>query len=233
MPRGRQLSQLLNQLQAEAGMSLLPASAVSSRDHRTQILNRVQARLYAAYDWDFAFIKRDVALTAGMRFANLPVDIDFDRVNQANISQGTAGDDWRPLGYGIGDGCYRASGEGVQGCPERWAPAEEKQFELWPTPDGDYRVRFRGVKVLPLMVEDADRAVLDDTLIVLHAAAEVMKRAKLPDWEDKLREAQLHFTRLRSMSGANKRAPFVMGGGISGLAGDYQPPPVRGLDYMT
>jgi hypothetical protein len=94
-------------------------------------------------------------------------------------------------------------------------------------------MRFRGLKVLPLMVNNADRAVLDDTLIVLYAASELMKRQKLPDWEDKQREAQMHFTRLRSFSGGNKRGSIVMGGGITGLIGDAQPRPVRGLDYMT
>jgi hypothetical protein len=233
MARGRQLSQLLNQLQAEAGMSLLPASSVSSRDSRVQLLNRVQARLYAAYDWDFVYIKRDVLMPINTRYATLPVDIDFDRVNQANISQGTNSNEWRGLGYGIGDGDYRQTGEGEKGCPQKWAPTEGGLYEVWPVPDGTYRIRFRGVKVLPPMVNDSDRAVLDDTLIVLHAASELMKRAKLLDWEDKLRDGQAHFMRLRSFSGGNKRASFIMGGGISGLPGDYQTRPVRGLDYMT
>lgn len=214
-------------------MSLLPASSTSSRDHRVQLLNRVQARFYAAFDWDFAFIKRDVAMTQGTRFAPLPGDIDFDRVNSTAISQGTASDDWRPLGYGITEREYAQTGEGVQGAPQKWAPAEGGVFELWPVPDDTYRMRFRGVQVLPLMVNNSDRAVLDDTLLVLYAASELMKRQKLPDWEDKQREAQLHFTRLRSFSGGNKRAPIVMGGGVSGLIGDYQRPPIRGLDYMT
>lgn len=231
MARGRQLSQLLNQLQAEAGMSLLPASAVSTRDHRVQLLNRVQARLYAAYDWDFAWIKRDVATPVGTRYANLPADIDFGRVNQAWITeQGSS--DWRELGYGITEANYRCTSEGEQGCPQRWGPNEDLGFELWPVPDNDYSVRFRGCKVLPLMVEPADRAVLDDTLIVLHAASEIMKRAKLPDWEDKQREAQMHFMRLRAQVGGNKRRSTIMGGGWSGLIGDRPAPQVPGLDYI-
>src|SRR5882672_3765273 len=94
MARGRQLSQLLDQLQAEAGMSLLPASATSSKDHRVQVLNRVQDRLYKAFDWDFAFIKRDVPTVIGDRYLNLPADIELERVNYVRISNGTAGNDW-------------------------------------------------------------------------------------------------------------------------------------------
>jgi len=93
MARGRQLSQLLDQLQAEAGMSLLPASATSSKDHRVQVLNRVQDRLYKAFDWDFAFIKRDVPTVIGDRYLNLPADIELERVNYVRISNGTAGND--------------------------------------------------------------------------------------------------------------------------------------------
>lgn len=233
MARNQQLSQLLNQLQAESGMSTLPASAVSTKEHRIQLLNRTQARLHAAFDWDFLFIKRDVQMNQGQRWGSFPSDMVFERVNQAVIQEAAPGSTWRGLGYGITEGDYNATAEGTQGCVQRWAPAENAQFELWPVPDQDYVVRFRGIKSLTLMVNENDRAMLDDTLIVLHAAAELMKRMKLPDWEDKQREAQLHFTRLRSMNGGNKRRPFINGGAQSGLIGDARSNPVRGLDYMT
>ena len=233
MARGRQLSQLLNQLQAEVGMSLLPASGVSSREHRVQLINRTQDRLYRSYDWDFAAIKRDVAVAQGGRYYNLPVDLELERIAYAAISQGTNSSNWRELGYGITESEYQQTAEGSQGSPQRWGPAENGQFEIWPVADGNYRVRFRGLKVLPLLVNDADRAVLDDTLLVMYAAAEMMKRQKLSDWEDKLREGQLHFTRLRAQLGGNKRRSFVNGGGVHGLVGDRTPVPVPGLDYMT
>jgi hypothetical protein len=232
MARGRQLSQLLDALQAEAGMSLLPASATSSKDHRIQLLNRVQDRLYKAFDWDFAFVKRDVAVTAGNRILNLPTDLELERINEAWISNGPDGNDWRPLGFGIGEAQYRSIQENERGMPQTWSPAEDDKFEIWPSADASYRVRFRGAKRLPLMVNPSDRAVLDDTLIVLFAASEMMKRQKLLDSEDKLREATLHFTRLRAMNGGTKRSPFVMGGGTSGLVGDAHRRPVQGLDYI-
>lgn len=230
MARGRQLSQLLNQLQAEAGMSVLPSSSVSSRDHRVQLLNRVQARLYAAFDWDFAFIKRDMDVIAGERRVGQPADVEFDRTSYCALA--TFGrNDWRELAYGINEANYRQVAEGEQGEPLAWAPSEG-WVELWPTPDNHYTLRFRGYRTLPLMVDTDDRALLDDTLIVLFAASELMKRAKLPDWEDKLREAQLHFNRLRAQTGGNKRPSFVTGGGHSGLIADVGQYPVRGLDYI-
>lgn len=231
MARARTLNQLLNSLQAEAGMSLLPASAVSTRDHRVQLLNRVQARFYAAWDWDFAWVKRDVSVVKGDRYLNLPNDLDFERANQTWLTEAGASD-WRQLGYGVTEAQYRVTWEGTEGCPQRWGPSEGGQFELWPVADNSYTVRFRGCKVCPLMVNDSDRAVLDDMLIVLHAASEVMKRAKLPDWEDKLREGQTHFKSLRAQTGGNKRRPIVSGGGISGLIGDAPRTPVPGLDYI-
>lgn len=231
MARGRQLSQLLNQLQAEAGMSLLPASSVSSKEHRIQLLNRTQARLYASFDWDFALIKRDTDLGQGARYVGQPADMDFERTDYCAIAvAGTS--DWRRLDYGINEAHYRQVAEGTEGSPQRWGPSEGGFIEIWPVPDDAYTLRFRGYQLLPVMVDESDRAILDDTLIVLFAAAELMKRAKLPDYEDKQREAQLHFTRLRSQMGGNKRDPFVNGGGMTGLIGDYQVPPVRGLDYV-
>lgn len=233
MARGRTLGQLLTALQAEAGMSLLPASGVSTRDHRIQLLNRVQARLYSAWDWDFAMNRWPVRPAVGTRFSPLPSELDFERINEvwiANLSNAV----WRVLGYGITNANYNQIAEGTRGEPRRWAPANAPpgNFELWPVPDAAYEVRFYGAAVLPLLVNDGDRAVLDDNLIVLHAASELMKRAKLPDWEDKLREGQQLFLRLRSQTGGNKRRPFVSGGGMTGLIGDAQRPPVRGLDYM-
>jgi hypothetical protein len=232
MARGRQLSQLVSALQAETGLSLLPASGTSSYDHRVQIINRVQARLYSAWEWDFAFVKRDLPVVAGDRFLSFPVDLDFERIQWVAISSGTNSSDWRQLGYGIGEGAYRSTAEGDQGNPQRWGHSEGSKLELWPVADGPYRVRVRGALNLPLLVQPSDRAILDDTLIVLTAAAELLKRAKLGDWEDKQREAQLHFTRLRGQVSGNKRAPFVNGGGVSGLIGDVQPRAVRGIDYI-
>jgi len=233
MARGRQLSQLLTQLQGETGMSMLPASSVTSREHRVQVLNRTQARLYAAFDWDFAFSWRDVRVEAGDRRFGQPADLDFERVNYCAIKTlGEGNNDWQELAYGINESSFIQIGEDVQGRPMRWAPAEEGKVELWPVPDAEYTVRLRGVLTLPLMVDSDDRAVLDDTLIVLFAASELLKRAKLPDWEDKAREAQLHFTRLRAQNGGNKRASFISGGAVSGLVGDYVPPLRRGIDYV-
>ena len=233
MARNTSLSQLLTQLQAEVGLSLLPASGTSSKDHRIQLLNRVQDRLYRSFDWDFSVIRRDVPVVKGDRFLTFPSSIDLERIDVATMSTTANGNDWRELGYGIGDGDYRQQAEGDQGSPLKWAPYEGGKFELWPAADGPYRVRFWGVATLVKMVADSDRAILDDTLIVLHAASEVLKRQKAPDWEDKLRDAQVHLTRLRAQMGGNKRAPFVMGGGVSGLIGDASPPPVQGLDYIS
>lgn len=233
MARGQQLSQLLQQLQAEVGLSLAPNTGLSTTDHRIQLLNRWQARLYAAFDWDFAFVKRDVAVAVRDRLLQFPADLELERIDVSSIATGTANNDWRELGYGIGEAQYRLTDENAIGCPQRWAPAEGGKFEIWPSADGPYRVRFRGAAQLQKMVNSSDRAVLDDTLIVLHAASEVLKRQKAPDWEDKLREAQMHFTRLRSMLGGNKRRSFVSGGGVSGLIGDRPRPLVPGLDYIA
>lgn len=230
MARGRTLNQLLTQLQAEAGMSLLPASGVSTRDHRVQLLNRVQARLYGAFDWEFAFTREDVIVSQGAAVYPMPSTIDFDRINQVNIAPVNT-DDWRPLGYRATDADYRVQSEGSQGAPQKWTP-QDTNFVLWPTPDAGYRIRFRGARVLPLMVNDSDRAVLDDTLIVMHAASELMKRAKLPDYEDKLREGQMQFQRLKAQQSGNKRQPIINGGGQTGLIGDSGPRLVPGLDYI-
>ena len=60
-------------------------------------------------------------------------------------------------------------------------------------------------------VAAADTADLDDQLIVLYTAAEVLTRQKQGDAQNKLAQAQAHYQRLKARMA--KTDTFVIGGG--------------------
>ena len=55
----------------------------------------------------------------------------------------------------------------------------------------------------------SDTADLDDQLIVLFAASELLTRQKSPDAQLKQQQAQIHYQRLRAR--LSKSEPFVLG----------------------
>ena len=72
-------------------------------------------------------------------------------------------------------------------------------------------IKVTGIKNLSNLVADSDTADLDDQLIVLYAAAEVLTRQKQSDANNKLGQAQAHYARLKARMA--KTETFVISGG--------------------
>lgn len=216
MARGTQLSALVDALRAEIGASTNVAMGVNMLPSLKQLLNRTQQQLWESFDWPFAFIERDEPLLNGQRYYTFDNDIDFGRISEAHVRYS---DSWRPLVYGIGIEQYNSSdssdGEKEDPCTN-WRHYEGNQFEVWPMPASDETVlRFKAIKKLPKMVNDSDVALLDDNLIVMYAAAEILARSKSEDATAKLEVAkQLH----QKLKGQGiKSDVFVMGGGMDSI----------------
>ena len=62
----------------------------------------------------------------------------------------------------------------------------------------DGYLRVVGIKNLSNLVNGSDRADLDDHLLVLFAASEILSRNKAGDAEAKMVQAQTHYQRLRA-----------------------------------
>jgi len=212
MARGTQLSALVDQLRAEIGASTNVAMGVNSLPMLKQLLNRVQQQLWEAFDWPFAFIERDEQMVANQRYYTFDAEIDFGRITSAHVKYSSS---WRPLEYGIGVEQYNSSdpSEGdMQDPPTRWRHYEGNQFEVWPMPSSnDCVVRFKAIKKCPLMSNDADVALLDDNLIVMYAAAELLARAKSDDAQAKSTVAERLFQKLKGQG--IKTDVFTLGGG--------------------
>jgi hypothetical protein len=213
MARGTQLSALVDALRAEIGASTNVSMGVNSLPALHHILNRTQAWLWEKFDWPFAYIERDEQMVNGERYYGFDPEIDFGRITEANVRYSSS---WRPLAYGIGVDQYNSSDPSdgdKQDPPTNWRHYEGNQFEVWPMPSSnECVVRFKAIKKLPKMVNDHDLALLDDNLIVLFAAAELLARAKSQDAQGKMSAANELFTKLKG-SGI-KNDVFTLGGGM-------------------
>ena len=101
---------------------------------------------------------------------------------------------------------------------------------MWPVPSansdpttGDGMIRLHGIKNLGGLINDSDKADLDDQLIVLYGAAEMLARQKQADSQNKLAQAQAHYSRLKARLA--KSETFIIGGGEpEGLYRPRNPP---------
>lgn len=215
MARGSTLSQLRDQLRAEMGASSSVAMGVNSVPQMNHMLNRVQERLWTDYDWPFLWIEVDITSQPGVRYYNIPQEVNPDKITKIMIKWN---DFWYTCENGIGPEHYNVvdSDEGeMEDEVRRWRMADEqKKIEVWPIPEtADQTFRIFAFKSFQKMVSDSDKAMLDDTLIVMFTAAEMLASMKDEGAQIKYDQARLHFARLKAM--ATKNADFTMGGSIS------------------
>lgn len=208
------LAEMLDDLRAEAGLSLSPAHHQSNRDAQVHLLRRVQEQLYNQHDWPSLLVDRDITTQPGERFYEYPEDLDYERITDVFVKYGSV---WYRMGYGIGPDEYNRYGgdEDFQTTPpQQWmhVPDDTRQFRIWPVPSDTVVLRLRGQRRLGQLVEDDDKSTLDGTLITLFAASELLARAKAEDATLKLQAAQAHLRVLKGQQGGNKGNVFVMGG---------------------
>lgn len=215
MARGKQLQELVAQLRAETGKSQNVAVGTSELDNLKEQIRSRQEMLYDEYDWPFLNIQRSVTLEAGSRFYDFPSDLNYDRLNcvkfkyngqYTDVDRGITFDD-----YSIYD-----SSEDERSSPVlKWDvrnTGSGEQLEVWPIPSEAGSLHFFGTKTLSSLVQNSDRADLDDRLIVLFVAAEHLARQKSPDAKNKLEMANKRLIKLKGNSqSSNKMVQVGLG----------------------
>ena len=216
MARGTQLGTILTDVRSEAGHSLQASLGKATRDVLINTIQRVQKRLWEDYDWPFLKIKRDIAMADGQRYYDMPTDMTFERISLAEFKWG---DRWDPISFGIGNVQLNQydSDRSVKSWPiYNFDNYENNQIEVWPIPNqnadstGAGNLRLHGIKNLSTFISESDTADLDDQLIVLFSAGELLQRQKQQDAQIKLEQAQVHYQRLKARMA--KSDSFVMGG---------------------
>jgi len=217
MSRGVTLGQLITDLRSEVGHSLSPAMGKNTRDVLINILQRNQRRLWEDYAWPFLRVEKDVAMAEGQRYYDLPTGLTFERIEKVEFRYGNR---WQPVSYGISGDHLNAhdSDNDKRSWPVERYSAAESQIEVWPIPSqgGDSTtkdgvIRFTGIKGLSSFISDADTADLDDQLIILFSAYDILLRQSQKDADAKLGQANAHYMRLKGR--LSKGDVFIMSGG--------------------
>jgi len=219
MARGVSLGTLVDKLRKEVGDATHAALGANAVEHYKQILRRVQEQLWAEHDWPFLKVKRDIQMQAGVNIYAFPDDLDMDRVISVQFRNGSM---WTPVKFGIGEQQYDeidSDSDQRDSVVRRWAFAEGGDFEVWPIPaqngqtlpNVENNLRIRGIKNLDPLVAESDLCTLDDMLIYLTAAAEILERRKSADAKSKNNLAALRLVKLKGLQ--SQRSTFVLGGG--------------------
>jgi hypothetical protein len=216
MARGTQLLQLVQMLRDETGRATSVAVGVDDLPSLKARLRRVQETLYDEHQWPHLRTVFDrIQLQAGERYYDFPPTLNFDRIEKVAVwDNGTA----LPIDRGIGFDEYSVydSENDVRAEPAtrwdvRWTGTKE-QIEIWPVPStNNQALQFIGTRKLRALVANGDVADLDDHMLVLFAAAELMPKDS-PLAKTKLSLAQARFNRVKSNAG-NNAARTTIGGG--------------------
>jgi len=212
MARNTTLSQLRDQLRAEIGASPSVAMGINAVPQMNHMLNRVQERLWLEYDWPFLWTETDIQSVDGVRYYNIPQSVNPDRIRKVMVNWN---DYWYACESGIGPAHYNIVNSEIgqkEDNVRRWRiAANNSQIEVWPIPESDeQKFRLFAYMNCPRMTSDSDTALIDDTLIVLFAAAEMLAALQDEASGIKYDQAKLHFTKLKAL--ASKNSNFVLGG---------------------
>lgn len=204
MGRGTTLLRLLDMYRAECRLSLNPAHNAQARSTQVYALQRWQNWLWTEYAWPLLRVDRYVPLQNGQRYYDTPEDLDIDRITSVEVK---LDGNYHMLNAGIDAAHYSVHDSELDARDypsQNWRITEDEQMEIWPIPDrnydaatGDARLKITGIRTLKPLVDDDDRADLDDYLIVLYAAAEHLAATGSKDAALKQQAANARFSRLR------------------------------------
>lgn len=208
------LVNLLDDLRAECRMSLNPAHNTQDRDRQVKLLQRKQEFFWNDFAWPHLRVERFIDLNAGQRYYDLAAvkdeqgnvrgDLDITRISTAQVRDSVA---YVPLYPAIGSAQYAThdSELDMRAWPaSNWRISEDEQMEIWPVPDQSFypdtlegRIKLTGIRNLKPLIKDTDRADLDDRLLVLHVAAEILAADGAKDAQVKLDQANALYLKLR------------------------------------
>lgn len=193
------LIEMLDALRIEARISQSAAHGLTLRDPHTYLLNRIQDDLVLNFDWPSLAVNEIIDIGQGQRYVAYPDGMTFESVR--GLYSPDTGGDYRPLTFGIGPeqiNCKDPTVVADRDFPlQRFAnyvPAtgstNHNMLEVWPVPDRDTKLYFKGYRYPTKMANDADKSLIDGPSIVLHAAAEILAGQKAEDASLKLNKAQ-------------------------------------------
>lgn len=202
MARNVQLTSLIAQLRAETGRTQNVAINTDEVENLKEVLRRTQETLYDEHDWKHLNVQRTITLSAGDRYYDLPADLNFDRIQEVKLKYNNV---YTDVTKGIGFDDYSTYDSNAD-TPERSFPVlkwdirdtgSAEQVEIWPITNQTAKLYMFGTKALGALIAGSDTCDLDDRLIVLFAAAEILARQKSNDAKIKLSQAEKRLATLK------------------------------------
>lgn len=237
--RGTQLSVLLAMLKAEMGSDTDSNVAPGADSLWMSVLGNQQKWLATEMDWPFLELRADVTLVPGTRYYNFPViqGFAFDLSSEI-LAQCYWSTYWNDIRMGINIADFNSLNPdlNVRVDPVRaWqlynsGAGATTQFEVWPLPATATQLRLTGQRVLNPLVASTDTADLDDMLIVLFTAAELLQRMNQQDAPAKLSKAQKLLARLRGGMVAPTEI-FNIGAGRGQTRRDWEGRPTVAVNF--
>lgn len=214
--RGRTFAQLIEAVRLETGRSASTTLGQNEEPAIKQRINRVYEWFWFEYNWNhLKIMDGDVATSAGVFKINPPATIDLERLEKVASRYG---DIWHPMERGIATELYNAldsendeRSEPVERYDIQWT-GSAPQVVLWPRPSVDTTIRFQGYKAFARLVNTSDVCLLDDVLIYLHVAAELLAKAEDPGAEAVARAARRRFNVLKHGLSKNRNSKFSLAG---------------------
>jgi hypothetical protein len=204
--RRRQFVELIYDLRAELERNTDPAAGVGDLQSLRRHLQRTYETIYDDYDWPHLTVTNSVSLSAGQRFYDVPATLDYDKLVEIRlfwnslptpISRGISLDDFATYNSDDDD-----RSDPVQKWDIRYTDIKE-QIEVWPIPatSGD-SINFIGKRKFTQLVDDADRCLIDDHVVVLSAAVELLPEKSAGKLKLKLAALQSRYNRIKGRSKA-------------------------------
>jgi hypothetical protein len=232
-------NELVEMVRNECAISSNSSRGNDQRDYLKQLIRRNYETLVDKEDWSFLVVDKDqavVAMQAGERYYDFPVAMDERYAIEAWVFWGNV---FLKLRYGIGPleySAYNSDNPQVRADPVlKWQIVESDksvQFEVWPTPasNGDITVtpksgqyvRFTGKRKARRMVQDSDPCDMDDQLLVLLTAGEVLERQEKGSGAVKIAAANDRLTVVKGMYCHHQKVRMGMGNGDNRMDGTSQ-----------
>jgi hypothetical protein len=209
MARGTPLSRLVVMLRDELRRASTPSIGADDLASLRQVLNRNYRILALDHDWPHLMkVSNRMTLYAGQRYYDLPDQIDYDRI--INIIAWYSSEPYELMrgidfaDYATYDPELDERSEPVLKWDIRWT-GDTDQLEIWPLPNTNaQQLQIRAIRELPALVDDTDKCLLDDQLVVAFAAAELATAQKSADAEIKAGQAQRLLGMLKARSNNNQ-----------------------------
>lgn len=220
MAIGTQFLPIYTDLRAEVRRSTTVSVGVDDLPYLKRVVNHVYRALVVDYEWSHLGVVPDrIDMQAGQRIYDFPSELDFDGITEAVCWTGGTN---VPIEKGIGFAEYAAidsESDSRQDPVQRYDlrfSGTSVQFEAWPVPatTDEISVQFKGNYKLARLVNDTDKLWIDDELVLLFSAAEVLKADDAKDADSKLQLAQDYLRRLKVRANRNgQRYAIGLGSG--------------------